>query len=269
MDKNFKRILVGFDNSLSAQIALEKAVDMSERFSSKIYAIYVSKDREDLDQVQAAVKKIGDRRNADIDFIEKQGKVYKEINILERELGIDVIIVGTHGNEGWQPFWIGSNAYRVVSASNCPVITIQETTKMDVLQDILLPLDDSDETRQKVPYCALMAQAFDATVHIYGVSGGKSNDTANRISAYISQVEDFMHERGIRTRSNTELGVNIPKAVQEEATRTRAGLIMMMTETESTSFIMGSYAQQIINNSQVPVMSIHSRDLYVGAAVGY
>lgn len=269
MENAFKRILVGFDNSLSAQIALEKALDFADRFDSKVYAIYVNKNREGLEEVEEAVMRIAKKRNHDVDFIEKQGKVYKEINIIEKELGVDLIVIGTHGSEGWQPFWIGSNAYRVVSASNCPVITIQEDTTMDLLQDILVPLDDSVETRQKIPYCCTVAKAFNATVHLLGVSGSKSDDTSLRVHAYVRQAEEYMHERGIKTTSQIELGVNLPKTVLNHAEQLRAGLVVMMTETESTSFIMGSYAQQIINNSLVPVMSVHSRDLYVAGVVSY
>jgi len=269
MEKIFKRILVGFDNSLSAQVALEKAVDAAERFNSKVYAIYVNKDRKQLDVVQKAVQDIATKRNIEIDFIEKQGKVYKEINIMERELGIDLIIVGAHGSDGWQPFWIGSNAYRIVSASNCPVITIQETSTMDVLEDILVPVDDSNETRQKIPYVALMAKAFNAKVHLYAVTGGKSQEVESRLRAYVKQAEEYMKERFIDTTSHFDFGVNIPKSVLEYSKEVRAGLIIMMTETESAGFIMGSYAQQIINNSLVPVMSVHSRDLRVTGATGY
>jgi len=49
----------------------------------------------------------------------------------------------------------------------------------------------------------------------------------------------------------------------------RAGLIMIMADTESKSFIMGSYSQDIVNNSKVPVMVMHSRDLALTGAVGY
>lgn len=269
MENAFKRILVGFDNSLSAQIALEKALDFADRFHSKVYAIYVNKNREALSEVEEAVMRIATKRNHEVDFIEKQGKVYKEINIIEKELGVDLIVIGTHGSDGWQPFWIGSNAYRVVSASNCPVITIQEATSLDLLQNIVLPLDDSVETRQKVPYCCTVAKAFGATVHLYGVSGSKSDDTSIRVNTYVRQAEEYMLERGIKTTATVELGVNLPKSVLNFAQERQAGLIMMMTETESTSFIMGSYAQHIINNSLVPVMSVHSRDLYVAGIVSY
>jgi len=156
-----------------------------------------------------------------------------------------------------------------VSASNCPVITIQETSTMDVLEDILVPVDDSNETRQKIPYVALMAKAFNAKVHLYAVTGGKSQEVESRLRAYVKQAEEYMKERFIDTTSHFDFGVNIPKSVLEYSKEVRAGLIIMMTETESAGFIMGSYAQQIINNSLVPVMSVHSRDLRVTGATGY
>ena len=180
-----------------------------------------------------------------------------------------MVIIGTHGSSGWQPFWIGSNAFRVASAANCPVITILETTKEDPLTDILLPLDNDETTRQKVPYAAMMAQAFDATVHIYSVTKGTDKSVQSKLNAYGRQTEKYLHERGIRTTYETQFGGDVTKNILEYSKKVRAGLVMIMADTESKSFIMGSYSQDIVNNSKAPVMVMHSRDLALTGAVGY
>lgn len=271
MENTFDKILVGYDDSPSARIAIEKAIACAERFASEITAVHVVNSEADKgkNSLKDYIDQLAERRNVKINYLERVGKVYKEISILERELGADLIVVGTHGKGGWQPFWIGSNAFRIVSASNCPVITMQESTKPNDLSDILLPLDDSDETRQKVRYAAALAKAFGATIHILGVTRSTDKDTLNRINLYINQTEKYLDDRGIKHTFEMKSGVNIPETVIEYAKEIRAGLIVIMTETESVGMIMGSYAQNVVNNAQSPVMSIHSRDLKVAGAAGY
>ena len=138
MQIKFKKILIGFDNSPSAKIAIEKAIDIANRFDSELFAVYVSRVATDPDvqENREYVADIAQKRNRKIEFIVKSGRAYKEINTYEREIGADLIVLGTHGKQGWQPFWIGSNAFRVVSTSNCPVITFQETVTKSDLMDI-------------------------------------------------------------------------------------------------------------------------------------
>ena len=270
MDFQINNILVGFDNSKSAKIALEKAADTAKRFDAKLHALYVFQEgKADPTEIQQAVLEVGNRLDIDIELVMRTGKVYNEISISERELGADMVIIGTHGSSGWQPFWIGSNAFRVASAANCPVITILETTKEDPLTDILLPLDNDETTRQKVPYAAMMAQAFDATVHIYSVTKGTDKSVQSKLNAYGRQTEKYLHERGIRTTYETQFGGDVTKNILEYSKKVRAGLVMIMADTESKSFIMGSYSQDIVNNSKAPVMVMHSRDLALTGAVGY
>lgn len=42
-----------------------------------------------------------------------------------RREGADLIVIGTHGRRGAELFFLGSVASRVVSASECPVITVR------------------------------------------------------------------------------------------------------------------------------------------------
>ncbi len=270
MDFQINNILVGFDNSLSALIALKKAADTAQRFKAKLHAVYVVREDKDTpEDIEKAVSEISASSGIDIEYIQKSGKVYKEINTLEREIGADLIIVGTHSTEGWQPFWIGSNAFRIVSAANCPVITVQETTKEIALQDILLPLDTEETTRQKVPYAAMMAEAFGATVHVYSVSKQNGPRIKLKLKAYGKQTERYLNERGIRTTFSSEFGVDLSKSIMNYSKEVRAGLVMIMADTESVSMIMGSYSQDIVNNSKVPVMVMHSRDLAITGSAGY
>ena len=54
--------------------------------------------------------------------------------------GTDLIIMGTHGASGLREFFLGSNAYRVVKNSPCPVMTIPGTNQWHEFKKILFPV---------------------------------------------------------------------------------------------------------------------------------
>jgi nucleotide-binding universal stress UspA family protein len=269
MEYKFKKILIGFDNSSASKIALEKALQTCKTFHSDLYVVNVKGSKSSEENFQAEIEAKASTYGVTAHYMEKRGNVSKEIAVTEREIGADLIFMGAHGVQGFQPYWIGSNANRVVSASSCPVITIQEDAVNADFSNIILPLDDSVETRQKVPYAIVFAKAFNATIHILAVSKDTHADTLRRITAYAHQTEKYLEERGVKYTTEIKQGNNVPQTCIDYAANKKAGLIMMMTETESSGWFMGTYAQQLINHSPTPILSIHSRDLLLTGAAGY
>jgi len=269
--KAFKKILVAFDNSDSSRKAMQQACDIAEKFNSSITALFVTTEKnKQFEDAKSYLEQFSTAKNLDVDIREvKGGKVYDQVIKLERSENYQLILIGAHGKSGWQPFWIGSNAFRVVSASNCPVITIQENSEDNTFKNIVVPLADSSTTRQKVPYAAVLAKALGATVHILGVSKSDSNDSKQHVTAYMRQTERYMMERDIKYTVETNFGVKVPDACIAHAQNVEAGLLLIMTETESAGVFMDSYSQQLVNTSPVPVMSIHSRDTMLSGAAGY
>ena len=48
-----------------------------------------------------------------------------EILVAARELGTDVLVVGTHGRTGLSHFWLGSVAEELVRRASIPVLTVR------------------------------------------------------------------------------------------------------------------------------------------------
>jgi K+-sensing histidine kinase KdpD len=137
------------------------------------------------------------------------------------------------------------------------------------LNHILLPLLDSNTTRQKVPYCIKLAKAFSSTVHVLGISKNNSKETQKHVHAYVNQTINYLSERGVKCTKEEKYGVNVAESCISYGEDVNAGLMLIMTETESAGLFMGTYAQQLVNSSTLPVMSIHSRDTRLAGASGY
>jgi nucleotide-binding universal stress UspA family protein len=184
------------------------------------------------------------------------------------ELDASLIIMGTHGVAGFQEFWMGSNAYKVVSSSKCPVLTMRETDAA-AIKTIVMPIDTSFESRQKAPYAVALAKKFGATIHVLGVSVDKDKETEYQVAAYARQVLHSFDEEGIKYVHETRLGGNITNITQDYAAQVSADMILVMTEQEPQigSFFLGKFAQQMVNHSPIPVMSVAPReDLLISEA---
>jgi nucleotide-binding universal stress UspA family protein len=195
----------------------------------------------------------------------RTGTVYKEITNEAKENDALLIVAGTHGASGFEEFWIGSNANKIVSASPCPVITIR--AGIDVLRPltkIVLPIDRTVETRQKATFTGYLAKNHDAEIHILSLYTSAVKAIRRDVNIYAGQVELYYKQEGIKYQMASMECTNISDAMIEYAKKTEANLISIMTEQESTTsnLWMGPYAHQTVNHSPIPVLSIHSKETY-------
>lgn len=263
-----KNILVPFALSPSAEGALRTAIVLSKVYNATLNVAHIVNEKSGPDVLEK-IKSICSKENYPFVYLERKGAVHKEIIKLEKELSADLILMGAYGGSGIQQFWVGSNAFKVVSTSHCPVLTLQNNNEgFTGFNKILLPLDDSDETRQKVNWVAQLAKAFDSEVLIFCVSKFKSEETRIKLAKYAAQVENTLVQEGVKTTFDESYGNNIAEDCIKFAALHQCDLISIMTELESTnSFFMGTYAQQLVSTSPIPVFSIHSRSTHLSAHV--
>ncbi|NOX85913.1 MAG: universal stress protein [Chlorobi bacterium] len=271
-----KTIVTGIDFSDCSINALEHAITIARRAKSKLTMVWVdhldySKEifsvepKDLLDEVKKRFDDLVQKYEPQLvgqkmEYIIRKGKVYKEICAVAEEQDAFLIIVGTHGSSGFEEFWIGSNANRVVSASKKPVITIRGG--IDVSKDlklIVMPFDSTKETRQKLPMTALLAKYFNSEVHILGLFTTSQDDIRFRIRNYVSQAEDYFRQNKIKFKVVFLEADSISETTINYAKKVNANLISIMTEQETmfSNLWLGPYASQMVNHSPIPVLSIH------------
>ena len=199
------------------------------------------------------------------DFRIEFGSVHKTVAQVGSDLDAAYIVIGAHGQSGFEEFLIGSNSFRLCATAPCPVITVQqnESQKNSHYRKIVLPVDTSFYTRQKVKHTADLAQAFGATVFVFGVSNEEDADSVHHVQIIVKQVLEYLKSRSIQAESNEEFGVNPTDATIVYAKAIHADLIAIMTEQEPSiqSLIMGEFAQQMINRSPIPVISFRPHEM--------
>lgn len=271
-----KKIIVGIDFSNCSINALEHAITIAKKAQSNITLIWVNhldyskeifsiEPKQLLNEVEARLENMVSKyspelRGQTIDYKIKKGKVYKEICDYAYEVKAFLVIVGTHGSSGFEEFWIGSNANRIVSTSKIPTLTIRGGVSIERdLKRIVMPFDSTQVTRQKMPITALLANYFDSEIHLLGLFTSSLDDIRFRIRNYITQAEEYLKENNIKYKTTFIDAHNITETTLDYANKIDANLISIMTEQEtSTANIwLGPYAAQMVNHSPIPVLSVH------------
>ncbi len=203
-----------------------------------------------------------------LNYVIRKGRVYREIVDVANELDAFLIVVGTHGASGFEEFWIGSNANRIIAATHRPVISIRGGVFIHKdLQKIVMPIDSTVESRQKVPMTTLLAKYFNAEIHVLAMFTSPFESVRSMIREYVAQTERYLLENGIKHYVEHVETDNITNATIDYAIKIDANLISIMDEQESAAanLWLGPYAQQMINHSPIPVLCIHARDFIAGA----
>lgn len=277
MIKNF---IVPIDFSEDSLKGLELALLFSRKIYSNIQLVYVQKRtaehfptsiREEYnfakDKFEKILQMYSDKlgNNSKLRYIIKKGpKVYEEVVNQAESYKDSIIAASTHGASGFEEFFIGSNAFKIISATTRPVLTIRKGGVPCEISKIVLPIDAMVETRQKVPLTSEIAEIFGAEVHIIEVSSTKNSKILKRLSAYSKQVSGFLKGRGLTVKTDCIVGNNIADLTVDYAHSINAGMISIITEqgTSITNLILGNHAQQVLNKSIIPVLNITPKEMH-------
>ena len=276
-----KRILIPTDFSETANLALEHAVKMARLLDSEItllhvvstFAFRVNLPEVEVDETQEAklsgvigsklnsiAEEISQKEGLKVSTLITSGRIREEVVRVAEEIYADIIILGTHGVSGLREFFMGSNAFRIVSDAACPVLCIQESGYPVGFKNIVVPIDNSFYSREKLGLSIKLARLYNATIHICGLRSHDHNDEEinAKFRIKMKQVDDFLLEQDVEFTTTTLFCDNIAKASMEYAAENKADLIIIMNEQEvnTTGFFMGPYAQQVVNHSKIPVLSI-------------
>jgi len=284
-----KQILVPVDFEPQSLIALEQSYNLARLLPAEIVLLYVydppaglrslfgaSYDEEIMKKLEerlaALSSKVQTETGLKVSTILETGQVYSKILETADKIQAQFIIMGTHSQPelpGSAVGVLGANSSRVLRSTKGPVITINARHHFDGCRNILLPLDLTTESRQKVTWGIKIAKIYGAGIKV--VSGiWSKNDPAvhSKLKFLAGQVKQFIEQEGIICTAEIVEGVEnekalIPTVLNYAEQQGDIDLIMIMTQQESgvIEFFVGSRAQEFVRLSPIPVMSIAPKEL--------
>jgi len=204
--------------------------------------------------IQEYEPKLG--KDSKMRFIIKKGKVYREVVNQVDSYKNAVVSASTHGASGFEELFIGSNALKIIAATERPVFTIRKPIP-NQLKKIVVPIKLHQDTRQKAPIVAEIAEVFGAEAHVIAISTSKNKRDNQRLESYANQVEGYLKARKIKCISKSLVGESLPVLTCNYAEAVDADLITIMSSAvDKWNVLLGSYAQQMVKKALIPLLNI-------------
>jgi len=283
---NNPTVLIPFNFDFESKASLEFAKSHKKDYQYNIILLHVIERSEKLaelvvkdsvinrvkTELHNLVRDINDG-NVTVDIVVKTGKPYKEILNVAEEYKADFILMGTREREEktiTNPK-LGSVAGKIIRHSPIPVITFREGN-LGYVKNILLPLDFSKRTQQKVNQAIRLAKAFGATIHVISIVWKKKDKIGKRSQELMRKTVERIKSEGINTISefiSTQGGGKKMFLIEvlKYAHNHSIDLIMIMIQSEKPliKYFIGSSAFAIVRKSPTPVLTITPK--YVEAEI--
>jgi nucleotide-binding universal stress UspA family protein len=267
---DIKKILIPIDLSENSLLALEHGTFMAKLFKADVTLAHVvvpsgvfgMKDHPIDPEVEKRLHELAEeiriKNGCKVEVNIKHGKISKKVVEAAKETHTDIIILGTHGVSGFEEFFMGSNAFRVITESPCPVLSMQEHAQKMGFANILCPIDNSSPSRQKLRFAAELAKHYNSQITMLGILSVEEDELIAKFNKMFDQMEEYLTKRDIKFKSELVYGDDIAATTMRYAEKNHVDLISIMTEQEDNfgGIFLGPYAQQIVNHSKIPVLSI-------------
>ncbi len=276
MDATTKHILVPVDYSDKAVIGLQMASNLLAIHGGKLTVLNVlkgvdpifsdtfneSERKELIDKLKKHLRtfaeKYIDSSKFDLHCRVESGKLCETILSTAEEHNVSLIVMGTSTVDNIKKWIIGTNALRIVSESLCPVITLKQEPKSKEIKRIILPMDITKESREKVARAVQLAKENDAEIFVVSAYSLSDESIIGKLEVQQKQVADYIKSHNVQVTSNLLKLSDKVEGILNYVDQNEGDLILITThqQPDILSSILGSYAKSIIKEAKVPVMSI-------------
>jgi nucleotide-binding universal stress UspA family protein len=278
---NTKRILVPIDFSETSQLAIRHACFLAKINRGEVLLLHVvARNLETYGVIQPEI-------NLDISYkniavaVEKKleqlaadlrnefgipvltevstGNVSLEVVKICEEEKCGLVVMGTQGYSALEMIFIGSNTMKVLGASKVPVMSVRTPESENGYRNIVLPLDSSTHSRQKVNLAIELCHDFGSQLHVVGMTDSDESSFEMKLGVIFNQIEKLAEERKVYTTTKILHNPdNKAKATLKYTEEVNGDLIIIMSDqdVEYTGIFLGPYASQVINYSKVPVLTV-------------
>lgn len=269
MEENKRQLLVTCDFTDKSEAALLHGINLSKKIDSEITMIHIENDPEKIVPARKKLEKILEKasleHNIKAKAVVKKGSIYKTINEVALDINASMVVMGTHGMTGIQKV-TGSKALKVISGSKVPYLVVQKPPVNDDFRNIVMPIDHTPESKEKIKVINFLAYFYKPTVHILTPNLSLSI-IRTKVKNNIYHVKKSFDEKKIEFEIiiGGDKG-NFANAINEFAETINADMIIIMISRNPNigDYMFSAHEQKIIaNKSGLPVLCVNPRtDLF-------
>jgi nucleotide-binding universal stress UspA family protein len=285
-----QQLLFATDFSDASRAALPFAAAIADTFKSELHLLHLLMPEAyrylPPERIPASVNSLEDdaqramqdlRNSVLLRGIRLTSEVAKgELGLLLRRIGdrdIDMLVIGTHGRQGFRRLLLGSIAEEIIRHAPCPVLTVGPHAKHVNGREfrpkhVLFATDASPDSFRALPYAVLFAmkQCSDLTmVHVLP----KSREAAPDVDAYVALMHDALYHtiplmaiKGCSPEILVKFG-DPAEQILQAADERGCELIVMGARSESVkleNIRSKGVSYGVIAGATCPVLTVRGRD---------
>jgi nucleotide-binding universal stress UspA family protein len=273
-----KKIIVPVDFSGHSEYALRVAADIARKHNAELYLLHMldisdqmisitegTKRRELIFFMELAKKRF--EEFIDRDFIQgintvpviKHFKVFEEIDNAAKEVGADLIVMGSRGASGVKGYFVGSNTEKVVRTSDIPVLVVKTETNNFEPKRIVFASDFNTENLDAFKTIKKFADYYKATIKMVYVN--TPNAYFKNTLEIREQMRQFLNKTSISNNSADLIIFNdysVTEGILNAAEMLNADMIAIPTHGRKgiNKLLAGSVGEDLANTSHIPVLTV-------------
>lgn len=284
---NSSKILIPLDFSETSMLAVKHGAFMAQTLKSELYLLHVVNapfiaqnmflpvvnvedhsdvEKKALDKLAEVAASLKEEYGVNAQSIIKVGNPSIEVSKVAKEINASLIVMGTHGYSPLEELVIGSVALKVITKANCPTMAMSSAANNKGYNKIIMPIDTTVNSRQKVNYTMELAKKFNASVCAIGLLASNEVNEFPGMEVVMKQIKAIAEELKVSFSSEILKDVKNRATATVNFTEKNGGdLITIMTDqdAELSGFFLGPYSQQVIHLSKVPVIAVKPKNLFV------
>ncbi len=222
---------------------------------------------------EAYLKQVAERLKAkglNVDYKVGVGPAAETINSLAQELGVDLLVLRTHGRSGVSRWVLGSVASKILQLSVKPLLlaplSAEKRLENPQFRKILVPLDGSEFAERVLPYVRAIDQSFHAEIilltvpvvpeaEVYGALADVIEElrqqAMKQAKEYLEGVASVLREEGHKVRAIIT-GSEPAETILEVSEREDVDLVMMATHGRGglDRVFLGSTAERLAQHTK-------------------
>lgn len=272
-----KTIIVATDFSDYSKNAMKAAASIAKKTGANVtllHCIYVDsrwtsmsddakqKHPETLSKIAKAesqLKQILEQslfRGIKVEYMISFGVPYTEIIDIAKRKKADLIVIGSHGNEGSERFFIGSNIQKVLRHADCPVLTIKKGIDFKNWKKLVFASNLYEKIEKQFLQIGKLSKALDFTIYLVVVNRPSEFITTReghkKMDDFIAKYPDLKIQKALYCHNSIEDGV------MEYAEDIDADWIAMGTHNRKwkPGYLIGN-TETLVYRAVIPVLSVN------------
>lgn len=180
--------------------------------------------------------------------------------LLDMQADYDLVVMGAHGSNRFDSYFLGGVAGRFVRRSKVPVITVREEFDEQPVERVLVATDFSEASKAAVALAAKFGQAGIKRVLCHVIDDPRFKEDPgyiNTVTDSLALIDDGGYERHV-IRYGDPAAV-LPAVAQEVGAE--LVIIGLKRQRGAVGLLLGSRVDALIRSSHVPVLSVPTSEV--------